>query len=176
MANSTDDWRIERLGSIHDRSSFDCGNAILSDWLRRSAGQFVKRDLARTYVAVRKGEAVVLGYYAISNHRVDFEMLPADQAKGLPKLGVPVVLLGRLAVDRSVQGRGLGSLLLVDVLRRAQYLAEHIGVRAVEVDAIDDAARNFYQTFGFASLLDDPRHLFLPMQAIRKLGLPPLSG
>lgn len=89
-------------------------------------------------------------------------------------MDIPVVLLGRLAVDRSVQGRGLGSWLLVDVLRRAQYLAEHIGIRAIEVDALDDAARTFYLKFGFIPLLDAPCHLFLPMQAIRKLGLPPM--
>lgn len=147
---------------------------MLSDWLRRSAGQFEKRDLARTYVAVKQAEPVVFGYYALLSHGVEFEALPADQAKGLPRLEVPVVLLGRLAVDLSVQGRGLGSLLLVDALRRAQYLAEHIGVRGVEVDAIDEAALSFYRKFGFVSLLDDPRHLILPMQAVRKLGLPPL--
>ncbi|APW61412.1 GNAT family N-acetyltransferase [Paludisphaera borealis] len=176
MADSSDAWSIERLGASHDRSSFDCGQPMLSDWLRQKAGQFQKRDLARTYVAVRKGEAVVLGYYALSNHGVAFEALPADQAKGLPRLDLPVVLLGRLAVDRSAQGRGLGSLLLIDALRRAQHLAEHIGIRAVEVDAIDDAARNFYLKFGFMPLLDDPRHLFLPMQVIRKLGLPSLTS
>jgi GNAT superfamily N-acetyltransferase len=114
-----------------------------------------------------------LGYYAISNHRVAFEALPDDQAKGLPRLGVPVVLLGRLAVDRTVQGQGLGAHLLIDALRRAQHLAEHIGIRAVEVDAIDDAARNFYLKYGFVALLDNPDHLFLTMEVIRRLGLAP---
>ena len=94
----------------------------------------------------------------------------------MPRLDVPVVLLGRLAVDRSVQGQGLGSLLLIDALRRAQHLAEHVGIRAVEVDAIDEAARQFYSRFGFVPLLDDPNHLFLPMPVIRKLGLPPFAG
>jgi GNAT superfamily N-acetyltransferase len=171
-----DEWLIERLGPQHDRAAFDCGNPILSDWLRSRAGQFERRDLARTYVAVRRGGVLVAGYYAISNHRVGYEALPADQARGLPRLDVPVVLLGRLAVDRSTQGRGLGALLLVDALRRAQYLSEHVGVRAVEVDAIDDGARDFYRRFGFLPLLDDPRHLFLPMQVIRKLNLPPLAS
>ena len=107
-----DDWMIERLGSSHDRTGFDCGNPILTDWLRQRASQFEKRDLARTYVASKSGSRIVLGYYAISNHRVSHEALPADEAKGLPRLDVPVVLLGRLAVDRTVQGQGLGSLLL----------------------------------------------------------------
>jgi GNAT superfamily N-acetyltransferase len=170
-----DDWIIERLGSDHDRSLFNCGNPVLSDWLKLRASQFEKRDLARTYVATRRGETVVLGYYAISNHRVTHKALPADQAKGLPRLDVPVVLLGRLAVDGSAQGRGLGSLLLIDALRRAEYLSGQVGIRAVEVDAVDEAARNFYLKFGFAPLLDNPHHLFLPMHVIRKLGLPPLT-
>lgn len=168
------DWTIERLRSIHDRSAFDCGNPSLTDWLKQRAGQFEKRDLARTYVAARLGAKVVLGYYAISNHRVMHEVLPADEAKGLPRLDVPVILLGRLAVDRSVQGQGLGSLLLVDALRRAQHLSEHVGVRAIEVDAIDHAARQYYLRFGFVPSLDDPNHLLLPMIVIRKLSLPPI--
>ncbi len=150
-----DDWRIERLGPSHDRTAFDCGNTILTDWLKQRASQFDKRDLARTYVATKSANRIVLGYYAISSHRVAYDALSADQSKGLPRLDVPVVLLARLAVDRSVQGLGLGSLLLIDALRRAQHLAEHVGVRAVEVDAIDDAARQFYLRFGFVPLLDD---------------------
>lgn len=169
-----DDWIIERLLASHDRSSFDCGNPVLSDWLKHRASQFEKRDLSRTYVAARRGERVVLGYYAIASHRVTHEVLPPAQAKGLPRLDVPVVLVGRLAVDRSVQGRGLGSHLLIDALRRAEYLSGHVGIRAVEVDAIDDAAHDFYVKFGFTPLLDNPHHLFLPMQVVRKLALPPL--
>ncbi len=149
---------------------------MLDDWLKLQASQFEKKDLARTYVLVRKGEATILGYYAISTHRVRYKSLPEEQAKGLPKIDVPVVLLGRLAVDRTVQGQGVGSLLLVDVLRRSLQIAEQIGIRAVEVDAIDDKARAFYLKFGFITLLDNPLHLFLPLGVIRKLGLYPLKN
>ena len=76
----------------------------------------------------------------------------------------------------SVHSQGVGSLLLVDALRRTQHLAEHVGVRAVEVDAIDDAARLFYLRFGFVPLLDDPNHLFLSVSVIRTLNLPPIVG
>jgi GNAT superfamily N-acetyltransferase len=168
-------WQIERLSRAHERSRFDCGIAALNDWLKTLASQYEKRDLARAYVAVVPGNSQVHGYYAISNHRVSYEALPPEQAKGLPLIDVPVVLLGKLAVDKTSQGQGLGSFLLIDALRRSVYLADQIGVRAVEVDAIDDAAKAFYVKFGFAPLLDDQRHLFLPMQTIRKLKLPPLS-
>lgn len=165
-------WDIERLQRSHERGSFDCGKAALNDWLRRIAGQHERRDLARTYVAVRPGELTVLGYYALSTHQVTYEAMPQDQAKGLPTSDVPAILLGRLAVDKTVQGVGLGRHLLIDALRRASHISEHVGVRAVEVHAIDDEARRFYLKCGFVPLLDD--HLqFLPLHVIRKLDLPP---
>lgn len=168
-------WTIRRLDKTHDRSAFDCGQPMLNEWLKDRAGQFDRRDLSRTFVATRPDEALALGYYAISTHRVVYDVLPAAEAKGLPRLDVPVVLIGRLAVDQSVQGQGVGALLLVDALRRSVQISEQVGIRAVEVDALDDAARNFYLKFGFRSLLDDPRHLFLPMQEIRKLKLDPIQ-
>jgi len=171
-----DGWVLERLSSRHDRTSFDCGNSLLNDWFKLRASQFEKRDLVRTYVATNGTADLVAGYYAISSHRILHALIPVDQAKGLPRLDVPVVLLGRLAVDRSAQGQGLGSLLLIDALRRAEHLAQHVGIRAVEVDAIDDRACLFYQKFGFKPLLDNPNHLFLSMHIIRKLGLPPLGA
>ena len=167
-------WVVERLTRQHDRSQFDCGQEALNDWLKQRASQFDRRDLARTYVAVESGHSSVLGYYAVSSHHVRFAELPDEEAKGLPRLDIPVMLLGRLAVDVRTQGQGLGSFLLIDALRRAQYLAETLGIRAVEVDAIDAAARSFYLKYGFVSLTDDANHLFLPMQTIRQLRLPPV--
>ena len=169
-------WRIERLDRRHDRSAFDCGESSLDDWLKQRAGQYEKKDLSRTYVAVLGDQPRVLGYYAISTHRVSHEALPEEQAKGLPRIDVPVVLLGRLAVDRCAQGHGLGSLLLLDALRRIAHLADQTGIRAVEVDAINESARAFYRKFGFVPLTDDELHVFLPMQVVRKLKLPPLTG
>ena len=167
-------WKVQRLGGGQDQASFDCGKSPLNEWLQRFAGQYERRDLARTYVAVRQGSPRVLGYYAISNHLVRYDALLEEQAKGLPIIDIPVVLLGQLAVDKTVQGQGLGQFLLIDALRRVVHISEHIGVRAVEVDAIDDDDRQFYLKFGFVSLLGDQQHLFLPMQVIRKLKLPPL--
>jgi GNAT superfamily N-acetyltransferase len=174
MANAPP-WVIERLSDRHDRTAFDCGVRVLNDWLKQRAGQFARRDLARTYVAVRPPEPAVLGYYAVSSHTIRYEALPADRAKGLPRLDLPVVLLGRLGVDQSTQGQGLGADLLIDALRRVQQLADEIGIAAVEVDAIDDAAKRFYEKHGFVALRDDARHLFLPMGTIRALKLAPLG-
>lgn len=172
MANYPEDaWIIERLAKSHDRSQFSCGQTVLDEWLKTRAGQYDRKDLARTFVAVMLGQTRVLGYYALASHRVRFEALPEHQAKGLPKIDVPVVLLGRLAVDQSMQGKGLGSFLLIDALRRAMEVSTEVGIRAVEVDALDAQARSFYLKYGFVPLLDDPNHLYLPMHAIRKLRL-----
>ena len=107
--------------------------------------QFEKKDLARTYVLIEVGSTLVKGYYSLSNHTVSFESLPTDQEKDLPRIEMPVVLIGRLAVDRSVQGQKLGEFLLVDALRRSEYLAAKIGIRAVEIDAINQTAKRFYE-------------------------------
>jgi len=168
------EWVIQRLNRQHERAGFDCGNPSLNAWLNERAGQYDRKDFSRTYVAVHPPAPAVVGYYALSSHRVLHDILPVDEAKGLLRLDVPVVLLGRLAVDRSMQGKGLGTFLLIDALRRVQQIAEHVGIRAVEVDAIDDSARRFYLKFGFNELLDDPRHLYVSMHVIRKLNLPAL--
>ena len=165
------DWKIQRLDASHDRTSFDCGKPPLNQWLQRFAGQYERRDLARTYVAVQAGSAKVLGYYALSNHRVCYEVLPEEASRGLPAIDIPVVLLGRLAVDRTQQGQGLGEHLLLDALRRASCVSLHIGTRAIEVHAIDQDAQRFYGKYGFVTLRDDPNHLYLPMQIVRQLKL-----
>ncbi len=164
-------WEVRRLDKSHNRSSFDCGKPELNQWLHQLAGQYDRRDLARTYIVTIAGEPAVAGYYCISSHQVSYDALPEQEAKGLPEIDVPVVLLGRLAVDRSAQGQGLGEWLLMDALRRAAFIAEHVGVRAVEVHALDDDARRFYLKFGFVALRDDRRHLFLPMRVVRQLDL-----
>jgi len=162
-------WEIERLDRRHDRSDFDCGNAVLNDWLTQRASQWDKKDLSRTYVLLPKGTPTVAGYYSLSNHHVSYSSLAADQAKGIPRVDVPVVLLGKLAVNQSFQGLGLGRMLLVDALSRVAALADKVGVRAVEVDAIDDEARSFYLKHGFVSLVDNRNHLWLPLGVVRKL-------
>lgn len=169
-------WRVERFDrGVHDRSQFDCGINSLNEWLERLVSQFEKRDLSRTYVLLHQESPVVKGYYSLSSHSIFYEALPEDQARGLPRIDVPAVLLGRLAVDASVKGQGLGELLLIDALRRADYLSNQVGIRAVEVHALDESARGFYLKYGFIPLQDDPQHLFLPITIVRKLRLSPLS-
>ncbi len=83
-SNPARPWVIEKLVAGHDRTIFDCGHTPLNDWLKLRSSQFAKKDLARTYVAVLPGQSAVLGYYAISTHRVSYDALPPNQAKETP--------------------------------------------------------------------------------------------
>lgn len=163
------EWAVEPLAKSHERAEFCCGKGPLDQFLRKLVSQYEKRRLGRTYVAVRPSERRVVGYYTLASGAVSFENLPAAATKKLPRHPVPVILLARLAVDQSVQGQGLGGYLLADALRRSLALAEQLGVHAVEVDAIDEEAKAFYQRYGFVALEDDTMHLFLPMATIEGL-------
>ncbi|HEY2911588.1 MAG TPA: GNAT family N-acetyltransferase [Gemmataceae bacterium] len=163
-----DNWRIELLNDRHERGAFSCGKAPLDAFLRTQAGQYDRKGIGRTYVAVRPQSPIALGYYTLAASAVAFADLPKVIVKKLPKHPVPSILLGRLAVDNSVRGQGLGSTLLMDALHRALSIADQLGVFAVHVHAIDDDAKTFYAHFGFQSLIDQDRHMLLPIETIRK--------
>lgn len=158
---------IEPLSSRHNRAAFDCGEESLNDYLRRFARQNDARHLGRTFVAVFEGQTRIEGYYTLSSGAVAFDTVPEK----LPRYPVPVVHLGRLAVDRAAQGQGIGEFLLLDALKRAALLSDQLGIYAVEVYALHDRARAFYLRYGFTSLADDPLHLYLPTKKIQELGL-----
>jgi GNAT superfamily N-acetyltransferase len=161
------DWRIERLDRSHQRAEFRCGKAPLDDFLRSLVGQYERRNLGRTFVAVRDGEKRVYGYYTLASGSVSFQNLPDAAARKLPKHSVPVILLARLAVDLTLQGKGLGEALMIDALKRCPPLTDTLGVYAVEVDAINQQAKAFYQKYGFTALVDNELHLYLPTATFR---------
>jgi GNAT superfamily N-acetyltransferase len=161
-----DDWQIRPLDRSHQRGEFCCGKAPLDEFLRSLVSQYDRRKLGRTYVAVLPGDTKVQGYYTLSSGSVPFQNLPTHTAKKLPKHPVPVALLGRLAVDKAAQGRGLGEALLMDALRRCLDLSDRLGIFAVEVMAMDAEAKRFYLKYGFVPLMDNDLHLFLPMKTI----------
>jgi len=135
----------------HGREQFDCGVPELDRWLRRSAT--VAAGTAATYVICR-GTRVV-GYYALAMSSIGHDLALSRLRRRMPD-PVPVVLLARLALDRSEQGRQLGAHLLVDALRRCVQGGREFGARAVVVDIADDQAAAFYRHFGFHHL-DDRR-------------------
>lgn len=153
---------------VHLRNDFSCGNKSLDDFLHHKVSQYEKRNLGRTFVAVRKLEKKVLGYYTLAASSISYSEFPSASAKKLPKHPVPVALLGRLAVDRSMQRQGLGSSLLIDALKRALILSSGMGIHAIKVEAIDETAKRFYEKNGFIPLSESPMKLFLPLETIRK--------
>ena len=159
---------IEPLTTAHDRSLFDCGEASLNVFLKQFARQNDARGLGRTYVAGLPDETRILGYYTLSSGSIAVEQMPEK----LPRYPVPVAHLGRLAVDLEARRDGLGSLLLIDALRRVTKVAEQLGIYAVEVYALTDEARNFYLRYGFTELLDDQLHMYLSIKNIRRLEIP----
>lgn len=161
-------WEFAPLSRSHDRTGFDCGEPALDEFLARYARQNQDQGISRTYVATRPWERRVFGYFTLSSGSVEIRDLPEAERRRLPRYPVPVVLLGRLAVDRSVAGRGLGERLLVEALRVALGVSASVGAYAVAVVAKSEGARAFYARYGFVSLEDDRLHLFLPMKTVRR--------
>lgn len=141
-----------------DVSHFDCGNPILNDWLRGRAARSEAVGDARTYV-VANHDNVVVGYYCLSAFSVARATIGGGWlARNAPD-PVPAVLLGRLAVDMSCQGIGLGASLLADAIDNATRVAERLGARALVVDAIDDTAQRFYEHYEFVPFTHSPGRL-----------------
>ncbi|MCL1962254.1 MAG: GNAT family N-acetyltransferase [Desulfovibrionaceae bacterium] len=157
------------LDKAHDRKSFDCGNQDLNRYLREQARQDAGKRVAAPFV-LTQGCPAVLGFYTLSASVIPVEELPPALMQRLPRHGqLPVTLLGRLAVDRSAGGQGVGEFLLLDALRRSFDAARQIVAMAVIVDAKDERAETFYRHFDFLPFQQTPLRLFLPMAQIAKL-------
>ena len=155
----------EHLTSAHDVSAFDSGVPVLDDWLRKRAVANEETGASRTYV-VCAGRRVV-GYYALATGGVAQAQASGRVRRNMPD-PVPVMILGRLAVDRDWQGRGLGRSLLRDAVLRTLQAAEIIGIRAILVDAISDEAKKFYERHGFTVSPVDPMILMITIADARK--------
>jgi GNAT superfamily N-acetyltransferase len=161
------DWQEQPIGRHHDRKRFDCGAPELDAYLVRYARQNHQSGGAKTFVAVSPAEpSRVLGFYSISPGAIEFARVPADLTRKLGRYDVPVFRLGRLAVDRTMQGQGLGGELLLAAGERALAVATEVGGVALAIDAKDDDAARWYQRFGALSLLDDPLKLVLPLAVV----------
>jgi GNAT superfamily N-acetyltransferase len=159
---------IEPLDSKrHHAKSFDCGQPSLNRWLHSYAGQSQRRDVARTFV-VTDQQFNVIGYYTLVAGQVEHSAATQSVSGGTSRhFPIPICLLARLAIDKSCQGRGIGSDLLRDALRRALGAADQIGIRAVLVDAIDGNAANFCRHYGFEFATTDGLTLMVPVGTIR---------
>lgn len=162
--------KIVPFHSSFNRSNFNCGKELLNNYLIRQVSQDIRRKLTVCFLLV-DDEDNVKGYYTLSNAGIPRDDLPAKLAKKLPRSyqNLPVTLLGRLAIERSVSGQGYGKFILIDALKRClQVSATSVGSMAVIVDPLDEAAIRFYRKYGFIHLPDSGK-MFLPVRTISKL-------
>ena len=155
-------FRIERLTKQHDRSNFDCGTEVLNEYLKTRARKDQQRHFSTCYLAITNDTNLVVGFYSISSSSIKLDLLPLTTRKKLPRYGdVPVARIGRLAIAQAYHGRGLGSALIYDAIKRV--IQAGIGIYAVVVDAKDETAIAFYKHMGFKTLQSKEDILYLPI-------------
>ena len=154
------------LTGSHVVSEFDCGNDALNDWLIKHALKNQSSGASRTFVICRDNR--VAGFYALASGSVERMTSPKSIARNIPE-PVSVMVLGRLAVHSTMQGKRLGSALLKDALLRTLSVSKNVGIRAILVHAISEDAKRFYLGNGFQASLIDPMTLMLPIRHIESL-------
>ncbi|MFA6013388.1 MAG: GNAT family N-acetyltransferase [Desulfobacteraceae bacterium] len=152
------DFRIEKLRRDHPVDGFTCGREELDRFLKRYAFGNQQANASQTYLALYKTE--VIGFYSLVVGEISFKDAPERLTKGLARHPVPIMLLARLAVQTTWQGRRIGAYLLRDAMLRTLQAADIGGIRAFVVHAKDRSARAFYEHFGFESSPTDPLHLY----------------
>lgn len=156
--------KFEILGRQHDRNDFDCGVKDLNYFLQKLANQQQKRELTRVHV-LADGNSII-GFYTLSPHAVKSDNLPRElNLNGYSEM--PVVLIGRLAVDKRHQSKGYGQVLVIDAFNKIVRASETMGIIGIIVDAKDDKAHLFYENMGFMPISDRNR-LIIPLIAVRK--------
>ena len=163
-------YLTETLKPKHEKSEFSCGNPLFDTYIRKQANQDIKRKLSACFVLSDKESQLIKGYYTLSNNSIPQEYIPEAIQKKPPKsyLSIPTTLLGRLAIDKRYQSKGVGKLLLIDALKRSYDLSKNIGSFAIIVDPVDSAAEAFYNKYGFIKL-PDSKKMFLPTKTIGEL-------
>ena len=168
MSESSGIGPPERLSAARDLASFDSGEPVLNDWLRRRALQNEETGASRTYV-VCVGQKVI-GYYSLAVGAVAHAEAPGRVRRNMPD-PVPAMVLGRLAIDKAYQGTGIGTGLLRDAILRTLQAAAIAGIRVILVHAISEAAKRFYEKHGFIASPVDPMTVMITVaEAVRMLG------
>jgi len=158
---------IAKLRRDHILDAFDCGKEDLNRFLKRQAWNNQQSHSTQSYVLAKNLH--VLGYYSLAASSVSHNEATDRIKKGMARHPIPVILLARLAVDATVQRRGVGPALLKDALLRSAQAADTIGARALLVHAKDEQAKGFYERFNFESSPSDPYHLLLLMKDILRI-------
>jgi ribosomal protein S18 acetylase RimI-like enzyme len=160
-------FRIEPLGEMHDRTTFQCGEEALDRYFQTQATQDIRRRVANCFVAVEIVTGQIAAFYTLSAASIPLVDLPPEEARRLPRYPtLPAVRIGRLAVDERFQGRGLGAALLMNAADRT--VRSDAAAFTLLVDAKNDQAVAFYRRYGFRALATHPRTLFLPLATAQK--------
>lgn len=160
-------WHEEPISKQHDRTNFDCGDDSLNEFLRHHARQSHEKGGAKTFLAIEDANNTsILGFYSLSPASISYERAPEVVKRGLARYDIPVFRLARLAVDCSVQGRGLGGQLLLSAGRRCLLVAAEAGGVALLIDAKNEQVAKWYAGYGAVPLIDTPLSLLLPFKTI----------
>ena len=157
---------IQSLCDEHDLSLFDCGNKSLTEWLKKNALKNQHNGASRTFVMLQDNK--VIAYYALAAGSIERMDSPGNISRNMPN-PIPVIVLGRLAVDINFQKKNFGKILLKNAMLRILSISKNAGVRAILVHAISAQAKQFYLRYGFKESPLDTMTLFLPISALSKL-------
>lgn len=165
---------VELDKNIHDRKSFDCGQAELNDFIAGSAARHREAGISITMVLPENGQGDKIGicaFYTLSHTEIKRETLPNALAKKLPRYPIPVILIAQLVVHSSTQERGLGKITLIRAFENCLEINAHLPSYAIVVDALNDEARAFYEQYDFQFLYrhGERAQLFLPMNTVAQL-------
>jgi GNAT superfamily N-acetyltransferase len=167
---SLPDWHEEPIAKKHDRVSFDCGEPALNEFLRRHARQSHDKGAAKTFLAIANSDSkTILGFYSLCPASLEYARTPEIIRKGLARHDVPAFRLGRLAVNRPVQGQGLGGQLILAAGRRCLRAATEVGGVALLIDANNERAAKWYSSYGAIPLTDAPLSLLLPLATVHSV-------
>ena len=168
-------WAEAPIAKSHDRDAFDCGDDALNLYLRKFARQNHEAGGAKCFVAASlEATSRILGFYTLSPASLAYARAPSVLKRGLGRYDVPAFRLGRLAVDTSVQGRGLGGALLLRAAERCIRVAAEVGGVALLIDAKNEGVARWYRSYDAVALEDAPLSLVLPLAtAAKALGLKP---
>lgn len=161
---------IELLNKKHNRKDFDCGNELLNSYLKDQASQDVKRKLSACFILIDNESKSIQGYYTLSYNSIPLSCFSEQVQNKLPKsyTSIPTTLLGRLAIDKKFQGKGIGKILLIDALKRSYEISKTIGSFGIVVDPIDNDAKSFYQRYDFIEL-PDSKKMFIATRTLKDL-------
>jgi predicted GNAT family N-acyltransferase len=161
---------ISILKKKHQREEFNCGHDALNSYLKTHSGQDVRKNLTACFVLTFQENERIYGFYTLSSTNVISDSLPEKLSKKVPPSYkvIPAVLLGRLAVDISLQGQGYGEILLMNAFFRIVETTKSIAAQVIVVDPIDDAASLFYKRYGIDFIAGNTK-MFIPIETVKKI-------